>query len=415
MAVPIPEARIARFEKLGFGMFIHWGLYSQLGRGEWIMNLGKIPKQEYMKLKDTFTAKDFDARAITSLAKRAGMKYITLTTRHHDGFSLYDTCGLCDYDAPHSPANRDLVREFVDACRQDGILPVFYHTTLDWYQESFQEDFEGYLEYLRRSVEVLCTQYGEIGGLWFDGNWSKPGADWQEDKLYGMIRRLQPEAMIINNTGLDNLGRLGHPQLDSVTFEQHHPKKLNQEGFPKYLAAEMCQTINAHWGIGSRDFAYKSVGELIRTLCIARSAGANYLLNVGPDAQGAIPALESAMLEKVGEWISLFGNSIYEGKPSDAVCDGEDFVLDTPQSSYWYVHSLNIRGDANVTVDPKDSGAHRTIRNLFRPIASICWEDSGEALWFEQDVKTGEVHIDPTGFPYGTNTVVRVAQIAYRD
>lgn len=157
-------------------MFIHWGLYSQLGQGEWIMNMKKIPKEEYSKLMDTFTAEGFDAEKIAHTAKKAGMRYITLTTRHHDGFSLYDTCGLCDYDAPHSPCGRDLVREFVDACRKEDILPMFYHTTLDWYQESFEKDFSSYLQYLRNSVEVLCTQYGPIGGLWFDGNWSKPKA-----------------------------------------------------------------------------------------------------------------------------------------------------------------------------------------------------------------------------------------------
>ena len=157
MAIPVPEKRIADFENMGFGMFIHFGMYSQLGRGEWIMNIADMPVEEYSKLKDTFTAKDFDGRKIAKIAKAAGMKYITLTTRHHDGFSLYDTKGLCDYDAPHSAAGRDLIRDFVDGCNAEGIMPMFYHTTLDWYQPSFKNNFPEYLEYLRRSVEVLCT------------------------------------------------------------------------------------------------------------------------------------------------------------------------------------------------------------------------------------------------------------------
>ena len=148
------------------------------------------------------------------------MKYITLTTRHHEGFSLYDTQGLSNYDAVHSPAGRDLVKEFVEGCRAEGIIPFFYHTTLDWYQESFNKDFEAYLKYLRDSVRILCTNYGEIGGMWFDGNWSKPNEDWKLDKLYGMVRELQPEAMIIDNTGLRNRGEIGHPEIDCVTFEQ---------------------------------------------------------------------------------------------------------------------------------------------------------------------------------------------------
>ena len=158
MAIPIPEKRIADFENMGFGMFIHYGLYSQMGCGEWVMNIANIPVEEYKKLFDTFTAKDFDARKIAKTAKAAGMRYITLTTRHHDGFSLYDTKGLSDYDAPHSPAHRDLVREFVEACREEGLMPMFYHTTLDWYQSSFKNDFPAYLDYLNKSVEVLCTE-----------------------------------------------------------------------------------------------------------------------------------------------------------------------------------------------------------------------------------------------------------------
>ena len=133
MEIPQPLPRIVRFEKLGFGMFIHWGLYSQLEQGEWIQAYNAIPFAEYKKLAETFTAKDFDADAIACLAKEAGMKYIVLTTRHHDGFSLYDTCGLNDFDALHTPAGRDLVAEFVAACRKYDLIPFFYHTTMDWY------------------------------------------------------------------------------------------------------------------------------------------------------------------------------------------------------------------------------------------------------------------------------------------
>ena len=131
MSIPVAPQYIADFEQLGFGMFVHWGLYSQLGRGEWIYHIGKLDANEYKMLKDRFTAEDFNAEDLVLTAKRAGCKYITLTTRHHEGFSLYDTCGLNDYDAVHSPAGRDLIREYVDACNKHGIVPFFYHTTLD--------------------------------------------------------------------------------------------------------------------------------------------------------------------------------------------------------------------------------------------------------------------------------------------
>ena len=142
MAIPKAEQRILDFENMGFGMFIHYGLYSQLGRGEWVQHIDKIPKEEYQKLANTFTAEKFDARKIVSVAKAAGAKYAVLTTRHHEGFSLYDTCGLNTYDSLHTPCGRDLIREFVDACRDNGIVPFFYHTTADWYKEEFQEDLQ---------------------------------------------------------------------------------------------------------------------------------------------------------------------------------------------------------------------------------------------------------------------------------
>jgi len=411
MAIPVPEKRIARFENLGFGMFIHWGLYSQMEKGEWIMNMEQIPKEEYMKLKDTFTACDFDARKIARLAKRAGMKYITLTTRHHEGFSLYDTCGLNDYDAPHSPAGRDLIREFVDACNEEGILPMFYHTTLDWYDERFNSDFKAYLQYLRDSVEILCSNYGPIGGLWFDGNWSKPDEDWEEDKLYAVIRKHQPDAMIINNTGLSHRGEAGNIEIDSVTFEQGRPTPMNREGMRKYLAAEMCQTINAHWGVGNKDFNYQSLPSLIENLCACRKVGANYLLNIGPTAQGGVLKLQEALLEAVGDWIEFCGSSIYEGKPCGIIGQGgKNFALKKDGKLYFFIHDLSISGDANVTVGGIGGRGPRAFTGVTEPIKSLRWIDNGEELAFAQNTDAGLLTINCTGYPYGRNLVVRVAE-----
>ena len=178
-----------------FGMFIHWGLYSMSARAAWVKKDERMTTEQYSKYFKYFNPDMYDAKEWARRAKEAGMKYAVMTTRHHEGFSLYDTKGLCDFDAPHSAAGRDLIREFVDACNKHGIIPFFYHTTLDWYQKDFEENFDAYLEYLRKSVEILCTNYGKIGGLWFDGNWSKPNADWKLDELYGTIRRHQPSSM----------------------------------------------------------------------------------------------------------------------------------------------------------------------------------------------------------------------------
>ena len=222
MAIPVAKQYIKDFEKLGMGMFVHWGLYSQIGEGEWIYDQDHLDFNEYTKLAQTFTAEDFDADELVLTAKEAGCKYIVLTTRHHEGFSLFDTCGLSDYDVMHTPCGRDLIKEYVDACRRHDIVPFFYHTTLDWYNPDFENDFDKYLDYLNKSVEILCKNYGKIGGLWFDGNWSKPDSDWKEDELYGTIRKYQPDAMIINNTGLSARGEPGHIEIDAVTLRQAH-------------------------------------------------------------------------------------------------------------------------------------------------------------------------------------------------
>ncbi|MCQ2380660.1 MAG: alpha-L-fucosidase, partial [Victivallaceae bacterium] len=316
-----PLPRIAAFENLGLGMFVHWGLYSQLGAGEWTWKIHERTREDYAKLVDTFTAKDFDADELARTAKNAGMKYIVLTTRHHDGFSLYDTCGLNKYDAVHSPAGRDLVREFVDGCRRNGIIPFFYHTMIDWFWENQQtcdlpeEDFNRYIGYLCDSVELLCTNYGKIGGFWFDGTWSRPKSDWQLGRLYGMIRKHQPDTIIINNTGLEHLGEFGHPEVDSVTFENNAAKPMDRTGCTKYVAAEVCKTMNAHWGRSDMDFAFMSPHSIIERAAHSRGCGANFLLNIGPEAQGRVPDYERVALSFLGKWPALYGEAIYATRP----------------------------------------------------------------------------------------------------
>ena len=412
MTTPLPKKRIEEFEKLAYGMFIHWGLYSILGKGEWIQSNRKIPKSEYVKLKDKFTAEDFDATAIARLAKNTGMKYICLTTRHHDGFSLYDTKGLCDFDAIHSAAGRDLVTEFVDGCRSQGIVPFFYHTTLDWYQESFENDFEAYLDYLIKSVELLCTNYGKIGGLWFDGNWIKPDADWREDELYGTIRKYQTDAIIVNNTGLGARGETGHREIDSVTYERGRPGPINRENAPKYLAGEMCEVLNKHWGIAENDFNYLSPKDVIERLCACRKVGANCLLNVGPTANGRIPDYEAALLCKVGKWIDICGDLFYEGKSSQIISSGNDFALEYNSQAYLFLHELPLEGDPNV-VFGHAADRPRSFTGVQKKISCVKWYDNGEELDFCQDTANGLFTVKPTMYSYGTDLVVRIAEVIF--
>lgn len=417
MAVPEPLPRIAAFEKLGFGMFIHFGLYSQLGSAEWVQSNRRIPPAEYQKLKDAFTAKDFDAEALARLAKSAGMRYIVLTTRHHEGFSLYDTCGLNEFDAPHSPAKRDLVREFVDTCRKYDIVPFFYHTTLDWFwrnkktNELELDEFNEYLDYLRDSVEILCRNYGKVGGFWFDGNWSRRDADWKLDRLYGTIRKHQPEAIIVDNTGVHRPGEVGHPEVDAVTFENQAARPLKRDGFAKYAAAEVCQPMNCHWGVAKNDFNFKSPAEIIELLCHSRGCGANLLLDIGPEAQGGIPAYERSVLEIVGRWISIYGESVYDTKTvSEVKCQGRDVLLQNGNTFYYFVFGLGIHGNANVTVNIAGIGS-RAVDGFSRKIVSARWMDNGEEIQISQNLEAGMATFRCTGYPFGSHTVVRVIKI----
>lgn len=410
MKIPDHLPYINKFEHLAYGMFIHWGLYSQLGRGEWVKLLENIPMEEYAKLKDSFTANEFESHAIAKLAKDAGMKYACLTTRHHEGFSLYDTRGLSNFDVVHSPAGRDLVAEFADGCRDEGIVPFFYHTTLDWYQESFETDFAKYMDYLCDSVEILCRYYGKVGGFWFDGNWSKPDNDWQESRLYGIIRKYQPEAIIVNNSGLHAKGAIGHDEIDSITFEQGRPEPLKREGMKKYLAAEMCQTMNAHWGIGGKDFKYISPKEIIENLCACRKVGANYLLNVGPTADGKIPDYEASTLRRVGQWVNMHANAIYNGKPYLISNDGIDFAVEANDKIYLFVHNLGIGGHLNVTT-VSHKAYPKAFTGINRAVHKIVWLDNGQDLDFIHN-NNGLLAFNATGYPYGTNLVVRVAEVS---
>lgn len=408
-AIPIPAPYIKEFEQLGFGMFVHYGLYSQLNHGEWVFHHDdSIQMSEYEKLADSFRPKSM-ADIITT-AKDAGCRYVCLTTRHHDGFSLYDTRGLSDFDAPHSPAARDVIAEFVEECRKADIVPFFYHTTLDWRHPDFENNFDAYLEYLYQSVEILCTRYGKIGGLWFDGNWSKPDADWQEDRLYKMIHHYQPEAMIINNTGLSSRGKLGNIEIDSVTYERGMAEPMDRRGQPKYVAGEMCETLCDHWGIAN-DINFKPVKRLIEELCECRKVGANFLLNIGPAADATVPTMQKGIMECIGHWMNIYGKAIYNGRPYITYPDKRDFVLKDihdEKTLYLFRFDLGLKGSENVSLGFEEN-MDNVLANFHDAVSSITWMDNGEELTFAQN--GDKLTVDFTPFHYGTSLCVRVAEI----
>lgn len=407
----IVKQYIKDFENYGLGLFVHFGLYSEIARGEWIKHINKITGEmdndEYYSYTKTFCPAEDWAEKLALAAKGAGCKYITLTTRHHDGFSLYDTCGLSEMDTVHT-CGRDLVREFVDACNKEGIVPFFYHTIIDWYDARYEKDFKAYLQYLRDSVEVLCKNYGKIGGLWFDGMWDAE-VDWEEDALYGTIRKYQPEAMIINNTGLMELGKLGHIELDSVTFERGKPQPINMEGSPKYIASEMCETMAEHWGYAKNDLKFKSSTTIIEELAECRRYGANMLLNVGPKGDGMLRTMDAAILEAVGTWTSTYEEAFRTPKPTTIAIEQKpkDFLLQEGKNYYLFCHDLPSYIDMNVSKGGKV--LYEEVFPFDQKIQSVTWMENGEALPFEQENGKTTIHTNP--FDYGNNFVVRVAKI----
>lgn len=401
---------IKDFEKLGFGMFVHFGAYSMIEKGEWVKEIHRISDEEYLTAVKAFNPDKNWAAELVSTAKKAGCKYITLTTRHHDGFSLFDTCGLNEYDTPHT-CGRDLVREFVDECNAQGIVPFFYHTLLDWWHPDFDTDFKSYLKYLRASVELLCKNYGKIGGIWFDGMWSKPDEDWEEDALYGMIRSHQPNAMIINNTGLSARGALGHIELDSVTFERGKPGAINMEGAPKYVASEMCQTMNEHWGYAANDFRYKSLESLIEDFCVCRRFGSNFLLNVGPMGNGLLRPLDKAILEEIGKWAKIHEEALYLPRPCGISETGKakDFVLEKDGVYYLFCHNLPMVASIDVQLN-EDANFNDTFP-FDKKIKSITWLDTPNKEVAYTDNGDGTITVHSEAYKYGSHLVVRVAKI----
>ena len=390
---------IENFKRLGFGMFIHFGLYSVIGRGEWYYMQYVPDKNEYESTINKFKITKNWAKNLVKTAKDAGCKYITLTTRHHDGFSLYDTCGLSEFDAPHSLTGRDLIREFVDECNKEGIIPFFYHTLLDWHNPDYNHDFPKYIDYLDKSIEILCKNYGKIGGFWFDGMWDKPNEDWQEDRIYGTIRKYQPEAMIINNTGLNALGQTGHKEIDSVTFERGKPAFVDTSEKP--IAGEVCDALTDHWGYAKYDICLKSPKELIETLIDCRKYDCNLLLNSGLKGNGKMDDGEKAAFKRIGMWIKENKNFIYKAKSTDLTAENADMMTD---GEYYYAAIKGVLMSANCNV--AKFGESKTVTlNTDKRIVDAEWLDSGKEI----NLKTDNSFVcEP--FEYGKSLAVRVAK-----
>jgi len=361
------------FQDAKFGLFVHWGVYSVLGEGEWVMNNNKMTIAEYEKLPPQFNPTAFNPAEWVSLAKAAGMKYITITSKHHDGFAMFDS-KTSDYDiTERTPYKKDALHLLAQECRKQGIKLFFYHSQLDWHHPDYfplgrtghasgrepRGDWNRYLDYMDSQLRELCTNYGEIGGIWFDGWWDKPDADWRLDKTYKLIHDLQPKALIGSNHH-----RKPFPGEDFQMFEKDLPG-ANTAGFNAQseigdLPLETCETINKSWGYNKADTSFKSDKQLIHYLIEAAGHNANFLLNVGPMPDGTIQPQFVRQLRTMGEWLQRNGESIYgtRGGPVSP----RPWGVTTQKGKKIYFHILNWQ--ESLLPLPKMSGIIRSARFL---------------------------------------------------
>lgn len=358
------EAREAFADKR-FGVFIHWGIYSMFAQGEWYMNKG-VDAQEYAKAAGGFYPAAFNAREWVQAIKASGAKYICFTTRHHDGFSMFDT-KVSDYDIMDaSPFKRDIVAELAEACRDEGIALHFYYSLLDWTREDYpvgrtglntgrrgdSQDYDSYMRFMKHQLTELLTNYGDIGAIWFDGLWdhdSDPQPfDWRLDEIYSHIHSVDPSCLIGNNHHLTPF-----EGEDFQMFERDLPGE-NTTGWAadqtvSTLPLEMCQTMNGMWGYKVEDQNYKSVDELIRLIVRAASKGSNLLLNVGPQPDGNLPAAAVERLAGIGRWMEQFGESVY-GTDASGIPE-QSWGVTTRKGNVIYMHLIEpLEGVGSVTL-----------------------------------------------------------------
>ncbi len=350
------------FRDAKFGMFIHWGVYSVLGGGgdegiaEWIMENKHIPIKDYENLPKFFNPVKFDPAVWVATAKAAGMKYITITSKHHDGFAMFHS-KISDYNiVDRTPYGKDVLKMLKDECDKQGIKLFFYYSQLDWHNPDYYPrgstghytgrpdhgDWNKYLDYMNAQLSELLTNYGTIGGIWFDGMWDKPNADWQLGKTYALIHKLQPGALIGSNHHMAPF-----PGEDFQMFERDLPGQntmgFNQTSSISDLPLEMCETMNNSWGYNLRDENFKTSKYLIQTMIRAAGYGANFLLNNGPMPNGQMQPQVIDTLRKIGQWLDKYGETYY-GTRKGPVAPHE-WGATTIKGKTMYVHVLDLKDE----------------------------------------------------------------------
>src|SRR6266404_5651042 len=354
------ERRMKWWHEAKFGMFIHWGLYSTLGRHEWVMENEGIPVREYEPYADQFKPKPNAARDWARLARRAGIKYMVMTTKHHEGFCQWDT-RLTEYCATKRGPGRDLVREYVDAARAEGLRVGFYYSLMDWHHPDGARSLKDeaarrrFVDYIHGQVKELMTNYGTIDILWYDVAWPLDAKGWESVEMNTMVRKLQPDIIINNRSKIPE------------DFDTPEQRIVASESRPW----ESCMTLNDSWGYHAADDGWKTPKTVIRNLITCAHDGGNYLLNIGPKPDVMIPEESVRILSAVGDWMSRNGATIRESDP----CQPRrgNYVSYTRKGHTLYAHVHYWPGETVV------------IGNLLNQVSSVKMFATGQPVKFEQD------------------------------
>jgi alpha-L-fucosidase len=367
-----PDERMDWWRAARFGLFLHWGLYSipagewngETNHAEWIRTTARIPLEEYERFAGAFDPVGFDADAWARMAAEAGMGYVVITTKHHDGFCLFDSA-LTDFDVMSTPFERDVMKELADACRRRGLQIGWYHSIMDWHHPDYLPrrdweaergsegaDFARYERYLSGQVRELLTNYGPIGVMWFDGEWEATWNHEQGSRLYELCRGLQPDVIVNNRVDKGRSGMAGMTSSaefrgDFGTPEQEIPAR----GLPG-VDWETCMTMNGNWGFNAHDRDFKSTEELVRKLIDVASKGGNFLLNVGPTARGEFPPESVARLAEIGAWMRVHGDAIHgtEASPFEELTFGRATLRKRGDDATIFLHVFEWPADGRLRV-----------------------------------------------------------------